>query len=148
MIDIPKEVLAYQSYLRLSNFQRSTVVMYSRTLKIFLEYVLENFPGAELSQDHAQHYLLMRLDRNKAWSTINADYSALRKYYKVMKDYPWSLKKLPRPKRDKRLPVGQELSKLTILTKYIFFKIKNKVLLNNLCYGKGFLPQRLRKRSS
>ena len=104
MIDISKEILGYQSYLRLSNFQRSTVVMYSRTLKIFLEYVLKNFPGEELSQDHAQHYLLMRLDRNKAWSTINADYSALRKYYKIMKDYPWSLKKLPRPKRDKILP--------------------------------------------
>ena len=104
MIDISKEVLAYRSYLRLRNFQRSTVVMYTRTLHIFLTYVLAEFSGEVLTQDHAQRYLLMRVDSGKAWSTINADYSALRKYYKVLKDYPWSLKKLPRPKREKKLP--------------------------------------------
>ena len=104
MIDVSKEVFEYQSYLRLSNFQSSTVVMYSRTLHIFLTFLAKHFPGKTPSQAHAQQYLLMRLDNGKAWSTINADYSALRKYYKVMRDYPWSLKKLPRPKRDKKLP--------------------------------------------
>jgi site-specific recombinase XerD len=104
MIDVSKEVLAYRSYLRLRNFQHSTVVMYTRTLHIFLVYVQTQFPGEVLTQDHAQHYLLMRVDCGKAWSTINADYSALRKYYKILKDYPWSLKKLPRPKREKKLP--------------------------------------------
>ena len=104
MIEITKEVLAYRSFLRLRNFQKSTVMMYSRTLSIFLTHVSTHFPGEELNQEHAQHYLLMRLDKGKAWSTINADYSALRKYYKVLRDYPWSLKKLPRPKRDKKLP--------------------------------------------
>ena len=104
MLDISKELLDYRSYLRLRNFQPSTVVMYTRTLGIFLNYKERHFPGEEPSQEHAQHYLLMRVDKGKAWSTINADYSALRKYYKVLRDYPWSLKKLPRPKRDKKLP--------------------------------------------
>lgn len=104
MIDISKEVLSYKSYLRLRNFQSSTVVMYSRTLQIFLTYIAQEYPGEELNQEHAQSYLLKRIDNGKAWSTINADYSALRKYYKILRDYPWSLKKLPRPKMDKKLP--------------------------------------------
>jgi hypothetical protein len=54
--------------------------MYTRTLQIFLEYIQNNFRGEPLFQDHAQHYFLMRVDGGKAWSTINADYSALRKY--------------------------------------------------------------------
>lgn len=104
MIAISQEVLNYRSFLRLRNFQPSTVTMYTRTLEIFLHYVDTHFKDEELSQDHAQHYLLMRLDQGKAWSTINADYSALRKYYKILRDYEWSLKKLPRPKKDKKLP--------------------------------------------
>ena len=78
--------------------------MYTRTLQLFLNYVENHYPGQELNQEQAQHYLLMRVDEGKSWSTINADYSSLRKYYKVLLDYEWSLKKLPRPKRDKKLP--------------------------------------------
>ena len=104
MIVISKEVLDYRSYLRLSNFQGSTVTMYTHTLELFLSYIDSQFKGEALNQDHAQAYLLMRVEKGKAWSTINADYSALRKYYRVLRDYSWSLKKLPRPKKDKKLP--------------------------------------------
>ncbi len=115
MIDISKEVIDYQSYLRLKNFQPSTVVMYSRTLEIFLTYIDKHFKGETPSQSHAQKYLLMRVDNGKAWSTINADYSALRKYYRVLRDYPWSLKKLPRPKTDKKLPALLSKEEVAIL---------------------------------
>ena len=104
MIDIKKELQEYKTYLVLRNFQPSTLQMYGRTLDIFLSYCNLHFPDQPLSEDHAQQYLLMRIEKGKAWSTINVDYSALRKYYKVVKEYPWSLKKLPRPKKDKRLP--------------------------------------------
>ncbi len=77
MIDVSKEVLASNSYLKLRNFQPSTIVIYSRTLQIFLTYVTQKYPGEELSQDHAQSYLLMRIEQGKSWSTINTDYSAL-----------------------------------------------------------------------
>ena len=104
MIVISKEVLDYRSYLRLSNFQGSTVTMYTHTLELFLSYIDSQFKGEALNQDHAQAYLLMRVEKGKSWSTINADYSALRKYYKILRDYEWSLKKLPPPKKDKKLP--------------------------------------------
>ncbi len=104
MIDVKEEVQALRTHLRLSNFQKSTVSMYTRTLSVFLEYCNTNYSSEPLNQVHVQTYLLQRIDSGKSWSTINVDYSALRKYYKIIKDYPWSLKKLPRPKKDKKLP--------------------------------------------
>jgi len=104
MIDVKKEEEIYKTYLILRNFQPSTVQMYTRTLSIFLSFCNKRFGGVLLSQEHAQQYLLMRIEKKRAWATINVDYSALRKYYKIVKQYPWSLKKLPRPKKEKRLP--------------------------------------------
>ena len=94
----------YKKYMILTNFQRSTIVMYTRTLHYFLEYCNTHFDGQKLTQDHAQEYLLFRVHKGVSWSTINCHYSALRKFYKVILDYDWRLKKLPRPKRDKVLP--------------------------------------------
>ena len=104
MIDISKEVRSYTSYLRLCNFKRSTVEAYSRTLWHFYEYHKDSHGDVMPTQDHVQSYLLYRLDRGLSWSSINADYSSLRKYFKQLKDYDWSLKKLPRPRRDHSLP--------------------------------------------
>jgi integrase/recombinase XerD len=104
MIDVKKEQETYKTYLVLRNYQPSTVKMYMRTLGIFLSFCNDRFGGHQPTQEYAQQYLLMRIEKGRAWSTINADYSALRKYYKVVKQYPWSLKKLPRPKKEKRLP--------------------------------------------
>lgn len=104
MIDVIKEVEVYKTHLILRNYQSSTVKMYSRTLSIFLNFCNARYGGNSLTEEHAQQYLLMRIEKKKAWATINVDYSALRKYYKVVKQYGWSLKKLPRPKKEKRLP--------------------------------------------
>ncbi len=104
MIDVQKETEELRLHMRLSNFQKSTTVMYVRTLRVFLKYCNTHYGGEPLSEHQAQQYLLSRIESGRSWSTINADYSALRKYYRIVKEYPWTLKKLPRPKRDKRLP--------------------------------------------
>lgn len=101
---IKDEERAYFKYLTLANFKQSTVQMYCRTLVKFLEHAQQYYAGQELSQAVAQDYLLQRVQAGRAWSTINADYSSLRKYFKVLQDYPWSLKKMPRPKQDRKLP--------------------------------------------
>ena len=103
-VKVENEVHEYRKYLVLKNFQPSTVDMYCRTLRSFFGFCKKNFPKEELSQKLAQEYLLHRVQNGRSWSTINADYSSLRKYYKVILDYDWRLKKLPRPKRDKVLP--------------------------------------------
>lgn len=104
MIDTSKEIHSYKAYLTLANYKSSTVKAYCRTLEHFFDFTKCHDGNLFPNQDHVQSYLLQRLENKKSWSTINADYSALRKFFKTMKDYPWSLKKLPRPKRDKKLP--------------------------------------------
>lgn len=104
MIDVTNEIREYKAYLTLKNYKTSTVKAYCRTLYYFYEYKQKEYGDELPNQTHVQTYLLQRLDAKKSWSTINADYSALRKYYKVLRDYEWSLKKLPRPKTDKKLP--------------------------------------------
>jgi len=103
-IDIKLELHEYYKHLTLRNYQKSTVQMYCRTLGRFLEFCKSKFGDLDLCQDQAQEYLLQRLELGRAWSTINVDYSALRKYYKILREYPWSLKKMPRPKKEKSLP--------------------------------------------
>ncbi len=104
MIDNTKEIQSYKAYLTLGNYKTSTVKSYCRTLEHFFNFANSNYKDEIPNQDHVQAYLLKRLEKGKSWSTINADYSSLRKYFKTMKDYEWSLKKLPRPKKDKILP--------------------------------------------
>ncbi len=103
-IDVTKEVEDYRKYLMLANFKKSTVSMYCRTLEKFLQKSQAEFPEEKLNQDHAQSYLLHRLELGKAWSSINVDYSSLRKYFQERRDYSWSMRKMPRPRGEKILP--------------------------------------------
>jgi site-specific recombinase XerD len=52
----------------------------------------------------AKAYLITRIKAGKSWSTINGDYSSLRKYFEEVANLSWSLKKVPRPRREDRLP--------------------------------------------
>lgn len=68
-----------------------------------------------ISEEHAKQYLLMRIESGCSWSTINCDYSALRKYYKDIMNAKWSIKKIPRPQKELVLPAilsQQEVIKL------------------------------------
>jgi len=104
-INISQEVESYRKYLMLANFKESTVKMYCRTVKKFLEKTKAEFASTEeLDQSHAQSYLFHRLELGKTWSSINVDYSALRKYFKEQLDYDWSVRQLPRPRKEKVLP--------------------------------------------
>ena len=104
MILISTEVASYRAYLTLANFKTSTVSAYCRTLEKFYQFHLDRHANKVPTQEDVQSYLLQRRESGVSWSSINCDYSALRKYFKALKDYEWSLKKMPRPKRDKVLP--------------------------------------------
>jgi len=104
MISVKKEVNAYRAHLTISNFKSSSVSAYCRTLELFLIYCQQEFPDVSPGQQQVQAYLLTRLNDGKSWSSINVDYSSLRKYFIVLKDFKWSLKKFPRPRKDDVLP--------------------------------------------
>jgi len=130
-INVSKEVSGYRKYLMLANFKKSTVSMYCRTLEKFLEYAKEAYPKKSLNQDQAQSYLLQRLEGGSSWSTINVDYSSLRKYFKQRLDYPWSMRKMPRPRREKALPAILSREEIKRLIEYAP-TYKHQVLLTFL----------------
>ena len=68
-LDIDKEIQSYENYLRLANFQLSTVKAYVRTVRIFLTYACAQGIVGLPDQDDVQTYLLMRVDAGKSWST-------------------------------------------------------------------------------
>jgi len=130
-IIVSKEVSGYRKYLMLAKFKKSTVSMYCRTLENILEYAKEAYPKEALNQDQAQSYLLQRLEGGSSWSTINVDYSSLRKYSKQRLDYLWSMRKMPRPRREKVLPAILSREEVKRLIEYAP-TYKHQVLLTFL----------------
>ena len=101
---ISSQLKAFEELLILKNFSKSTKSMYLRTLKSFLRFCARKYPRQALSQDLARQYILARHKQGRSWSTINCDYSSLRKYFKEVLQLEWLLKKMPRPKKDRTLP--------------------------------------------
>ena len=101
---IPSQLKSYEDYLRLQNFSGRTVKSYTLWLRHFLEFRESQLIRGPLDQEQARLFILYKLDHNLSWSTINVMYSALRKYYWEVAHIDWYVKKLPRPRRDKKLP--------------------------------------------
>lgn len=119
---IQSQMTAFEELLILKNFSKSTRAMYLRTLKSFLRFSARKFPSKPLSQDLARQYILLRHKKGRSWSTINCDYSSLRKYFKEVLEIEWLLRKMPRPRKDRTLP--QTLSTQDII----------KLINNAACY--------------
>ena len=66
-----------------------------------------------MSDDIVRKYLLYRFDQGKDWQTVNSDYSAIQKFFKNVIMVRWTLTKLPRPRKEKKLP--SILSKETVV---------------------------------
>lgn len=101
---IATQLASFEKHLILKNFSVATRKMYLRTLKSFLRFCNRKFPNQPLSQDLASEYILMRHKSGKTWSTINCDYSSLRKYFREVINIEWLLKKMPRPRKEESLP--------------------------------------------
>lgn len=112
----------YEAHLMLKNFSKQTMTSYLRTLRVFDGFRRDQKLQGRYSQNQAREFLLFRIKQGKSWSTINGDYSALRKYFREVLQYDWSLKKVPRPRRDRVLP--EVLSKEDVV----------KVIEHAVCY--------------
>lgn len=99
-----RQLKRYETYLLLKNFSSQTREMYLRTTRAFLAFRIAHEMESPLTQEQAGEYLLSRINSKKAWATINCDYSALRKYYREVLELPWSMKKIPRPRKERYLP--------------------------------------------
>lgn len=112
---ITSQLTAFEDYLIMKNFSTCTRKMYLRTLKRFLRFAARKYPNESLSQQLARQYIIQRHKQNKSWSTINCDYSSLRKYFREVAQLPWTLKKMPRPRKELRLPQTLSLQDVTKL---------------------------------
>ena len=112
---IASQMKNYEEHLILKNFSNATKKMYLRTLKSFLRYCSKKFPSQSISQDLAKEYILYRHKKGKSWSSINCDYSALRKYFREVIHAEWSLKKMPRPRKSQSLPQTLSTQEIVLL---------------------------------
>jgi len=99
-----EQLKRYEAHLLFKNFSAGTREMYLRTIRAFLRFRESKGMNSALTDDQAREYLLGRIKANKAWSTINCEYSSLRKYYLEIEELPWSIKKIPRPRKEMHLP--------------------------------------------
>jgi len=102
---IESRLHAYESYMRIQNFSPRTIQCYLLWLSHFLQFRIDHQIHGPLDQEQAKRFILFKLDQGLSWSAINVLYSSLRKYYKEIDDLEWYVKKLPRPRRDKTLPI-------------------------------------------
>ena len=112
---IASQLNLFEEYLILKNFSITTRKMYLRTLKRFLRFAAKKHPREALSQDLARQFILHRMKAGRSWSTINCDYSSLRKYFREVLVTEWSLKKTPRPRKELALPQTLSLQDVTKL---------------------------------
>jgi len=104
MATIDQRIERFDNHLLLKNFSFQTRTSYIRTLREFDKFRNENGMRGRYGQGQAKSYLLTRIKAGKSWSTINGDYSALRKYFREVANISWDIKKVPRPRKEDRLP--------------------------------------------
>ena len=69
-----------------------------------MEYCESVFPDKEICDDLVREYLLHRFEMKLDWQTVNSDYSFIpSKIFKNVLFLPYSLRKLPRPMKKKKL---------------------------------------------
>lgn len=105
MESLSVQLTKYHDYLRIQNYSKNTSKSYVLWLKQFLEFREVNKIVGPIDQEQARLFILFKLDQGCQWATINCLYSSLRKYFRQVIHMEWSVKKIPRPKRDKVLPL-------------------------------------------
>ncbi|MFK7982245.1 MAG: tyrosine-type recombinase/integrase, partial [Saprospiraceae bacterium] len=96
----------YSDWLQMRNYSLQTYKAYLGTIRAFWHYCESKEKDATFEKANAvQSYLAHRLTVQKRdYSTVNGDYAALMWFYKNVLNREWDLKKLKRPKKEKRLP--------------------------------------------
>ena len=96
----------YSDWLKMRNYSLSTYKAYLGTVRNFWRYCEQQKCNPKFEKVNAvQSFLAHRMSVEKRdYSTVNGDYSALQWFYKYVLDRPWNVRKLIRPKKEKRLP--------------------------------------------
>ena len=123
-----------EDYFTLRGYSLATKKSYLYHLQEFALYF--NRCPSELSQPHIIEYLCyLSEEKQVSKSTINIAYSAIKLLYTRILEQPWNDLQLPRPKREKKLPLV--LSKAQVQQIFsVTTNIKHRTLLM-LTYSAG-----------
>jgi integrase len=89
--------------MELRNFSPKTIAAYIWQVKAFTR-MFGRSPG-EMGEEEVRGYLHSLVEKKASWSAIRLAYSALRFLYRETLERGWTVEKLPRVRREKRLPV-------------------------------------------
>lgn len=90
--------------MEMKNFSPHTVSSYLLQMKLFFEH--SKLRPEELNEDSIMSYLYyMRKKKNSSTSTIQVAYSAIKFFMNFVLDKQIDFKRIPFPKKDKKLPV-------------------------------------------
>lgn len=94
----------FEEFMILKNLSPRTIKTYGQIVHYFLQQYVEKYYPQPLNDDVARSYLISRYKGGLDWQTVNSDYSAIQKFYKNVLIEPWSIQKIPRPRKTKKLP--------------------------------------------
>jgi len=121
--------------LELKGFSPNTVKLYLMHVRLFSDFHSSN-PSESLGEEQVRNYLHhIIIKRNLSISYVNSAYSAIRFLYETTLDRDWNMKKIPRSKKAKKLPVvisKQEIKMLFDATP----NLKHKAILMTI-YSSG-----------
>ena len=90
--------------MELKNFSRKTIECYLMYMKGYVQYYRKS--PDEMGEEEILNYLYYLKNEKKAsYSGINIAYSALKYFYENVIGRQWDVKKIPRQRGEKRLPV-------------------------------------------
>ncbi|MDI6767950.1 MAG: tyrosine-type recombinase/integrase [Bacteroidota bacterium] len=91
--------------MRLRNYSHKTIKSYVSNLRSFVKYFQPKHPR-EVNEGDIRLYLLHLIEEKKfTASTVNQVFNALRFLYIKLYKMPFTIGSLPRPKKEKQLPV-------------------------------------------
>jgi integrase/recombinase XerD len=97
-------MVEFEEFMILKNFSKRTIKTYMQIVRQFVGWFEKNYTDSHMSENIVRKYLLYRFGQNKDWQTVNSDYSAIQKWFKNVLMLSWSLTKLPRARKEKKLP--------------------------------------------
>jgi len=116
--------------MELRNCSPRTIKSYLSQMKFFTRFI--NGSPADASVENIRHYLYHIVkDRQLSWSNANIGYSAIRFFFIHVLHKSWNVKHIPRPKKEKRLPVvlsRPEIIKLFEATKDMKYRMIFKTM--------------------
>lgn len=120
--------------MQMRNFSERTIQAYTGQMKAFVR--MHGRSPDELGEDEICRYLhYLRREKKVSWSSINIGYSALKYFYVHVLGKEWNVKKIPRPKSEKRLPVVLSTDEIKVLLNATF-NFKHRAILMTI-YSAG-----------